>query len=175
MSILKQTLAKKIEAWRPRTVKLIKEHADLEIGKVTIGQAIGGMRGVKCLVTDISYLDPFEGIRFRGYTIPEVLEKLPKPPGAEIPYVEGFLYLLITGDIPTKKEVKEVPKDHDITDEMAAYKLANDPFPGYFGIFYKNAKPTKNAKEAGINKAAMEKVAGLKDWQILQKTFDRLK
>ena len=108
MSILKQTLAKKIEAWRPRTMKLIKEHGDLEIGTVTIGQAIGGMRGVKCLVTDISYLDPFEGIRFRGYTIPEVLEKLPKPPGAEVPYVEGFIYLLLTGDIPTKKEVKEV-------------------------------------------------------------------
>lgn len=108
MSILKKTLAKKIDAWRPRTIKLVKEHADLEIGKVTIGQALGGMRGVKCLVTDISYLDPFEGIRFRGYTIPEVLEKLPKPPGAEIPYVEGFIYLLLTGDIPTKKEVKEV-------------------------------------------------------------------
>src|SRR5210317_223125 len=108
MSILKKTLAKKIDAWRPRTIKLIKEHADLEIGKVTIGQAIGGMRGVKCLVTDISYLDPFEGIRFRGYTIPEVLEKLPKPPGAEMPYVEGFMYLLLTGDIPTKKEVMEV-------------------------------------------------------------------
>jgi 2-oxoglutarate ferredoxin oxidoreductase subunit beta len=70
---------------------------------------------------------------------------------------------------------KEVPKDHDVTDELAAYKLAADPFPGYFGVFYNVKKPTKNAKEAEINKAAMEKVKGLKDWQILQKTFDRLK
>jgi 2-oxoglutarate/2-oxoacid ferredoxin oxidoreductase subunit beta len=70
---------------------------------------------------------------------------------------------------------KEIPKDHDVTDEAAAYKLASDPFPGYFGIFYKVNKPTKNAKEAGINQAAMEKVKGLKDWQILQKTFDRMK
>ncbi|MCK5368821.1 MAG: hypothetical protein KAQ62_09720, partial [Cyclobacteriaceae bacterium] len=108
MSILKKNLAKKIEEWRPRTKKLLDEYSDVKIGEVTIAQALGGMRGVKCLVTDISYLDPFEGIRFRGYTIPEVLEKLPKPPGAEIPYVEGFLYLLLTGDIPTKKEVKEV-------------------------------------------------------------------
>jgi len=69
----------------------------------------------------------------------------------------------------------EVPKDHDVTDELAAYKLANDPFPGYFGIFYKNAKPTKNAKEANIVKTSQEKVQGMKDWQILQKTFDRLK
>lgn len=70
---------------------------------------------------------------------------------------------------------KEVPKDHDVTDEMAAYKLASDPFPGYFGVFYKNPKPTKNAKEAEIIRANQEKVKGLKDWQILQKTFDRLK
>ena len=85
MSHLKQTLAKKIDQWRPRTMKLMKEYGDVKIGDVTIAQALGGMRGIKCLVTDISYLDPFEGIRFRGYTIPEVLEKLPKPPGAEIP------------------------------------------------------------------------------------------
>jgi 2-oxoglutarate ferredoxin oxidoreductase subunit beta len=70
---------------------------------------------------------------------------------------------------------KEVPKEHPVTDEMAAYKLASDPFPGYFGIFYNVTKPTKNAKEADINKAAREKVKGLKDWQILQKSFDRLK
>jgi 2-oxoglutarate/2-oxoacid ferredoxin oxidoreductase subunit beta len=69
-----------------------------------------------------------------------------------------------------------VPADHDVTDEHAAYKLADAAWPGYFGIFYKNEKrPTKNANEAKINKASMEKVAGLKDWQILQKTFDRLK
>ena len=68
-----------------------------------------------------------------------------------------------------------VPADHDVTDEMAAYKLADAAFPGYFGIFYKNTKPTKNAKELSINANAQEKLKGLKDWQILQKTFDRLK
>jgi 2-oxoglutarate/2-oxoacid ferredoxin oxidoreductase subunit beta len=69
----------------------------------------------------------------------------------------------------------EVPKDHDVTDELAAYKLANESFPGYFGIFYKSSKPTKNAKEANIIKTSQEKVKGMKDWEILQKTFDRLK
>jgi 2-oxoglutarate ferredoxin oxidoreductase subunit beta len=70
---------------------------------------------------------------------------------------------------------KEIPKDHDVTDEAAAYKLATDPFPGYFGIFYKVNKPTKNAREAEINRGLMGKVKGLKDWQILQKTFDGMK
>ena len=62
-----------------------------------------------------------------------------------------------------------------MTDELAAYKIAGEAFPGSFGIFYKVNKPTKNAKEAEINRGMMEKVKGLKDWQILQKTFDRMK
>jgi 2-oxoglutarate ferredoxin oxidoreductase subunit beta len=69
----------------------------------------------------------------------------------------------------------EVPRDHNVADELAAYKLAGEDFPGRFGIFYKVNKPTKNAKETDINKAAMKKVKGLKDWQILQKNFDRMK
>ena len=69
----------------------------------------------------------------------------------------------------------EVPEDHDVTDEVAAYKLAGADFPGYFGIFYKANKPTKNAKEAEIQRGFMEKVKGLKDWQILQKNFDKMK
>jgi len=94
MSNLKEKLGEKIDAWRPRTVRLLKEYGDVKVGEVNITQVIGGMRGVKCLTTDISYLDPFEGIRFRGYTIPETLEALPKVPGGEMPYVEGFIYLL---------------------------------------------------------------------------------
>jgi citrate synthase len=108
---LKEKLREKIEAWRPRTTKLLKDHGDVKLGDVTVAQAIGGMRGVKCLVTDISYLDPMEGIRFRGFTIPETLAKLPKVPGAEMPYVEGFLYLLLTGDVPTEAEALEIVEE----------------------------------------------------------------
>ena len=68
-----------------------------------------------------------------------------------------------------------VPAEHDVTDEMAAYKLANEPFPGKFGIFYKVNRATKNANEQKIIAAAREKTKDLKDWQILQKNFDRLK
>jgi 2-oxoglutarate ferredoxin oxidoreductase subunit beta len=68
-----------------------------------------------------------------------------------------------------------VPADHDVTDDVAAYKLAAAPFPGYFGIFYKSNRPTKNKLEADLVAAAQKKVAGKKDWQILQDTFNRLK
>ena len=68
-----------------------------------------------------------------------------------------------------------VPADHDVTDELAAYKLSGEAFPGKFGIFYKAARATKNANEAKVVATAREKTAGLKDWEILQKSFERLK
>jgi 2-oxoglutarate ferredoxin oxidoreductase subunit beta len=67
-----------------------------------------------------------------------------------------------------------VPADHDVTNELAAYKLADQPFPGSFGIFYQVKKPTKNAREAEVVSASQAKFSGMKDWQILQKTFDRM-
>jgi citrate synthase len=109
-SSLKKKLKEKIEAFRPRTTKLNKEFGEIVIDKVTIAQAIGGARDVRCLVTDISYLDPQEGIRFRGKTIPETFAAL-KPhvvPGAEMPTVESFFWFLLTGEIPNKDEAQEV-------------------------------------------------------------------
>jgi len=121
MSRLKEKLAKKIDGWRPRTTKLLKEHGNTKVGEVTISQVIGGARGIKCLTTDISYLDPFEGIRFRGFTIPEVLEKLPKVPDGEMPYVEGFFYLLLTGEIPGEEDVKDVAEEFNKRQHVPQY------------------------------------------------------
>ncbi|MEA3494446.1 MAG: citrate (Si)-synthase [Bacteroidota bacterium] len=121
MKTLKEKLAQKIEEHRPRTVKLLKEYGDKKVGEISITQAIGGARGVRMLVTDISYLDPFEGIRFRGYTIPETLEALPKPEGKKYPYVEGFWHLLLTGEIPTMEETLALVEDFKQRSEVPAY------------------------------------------------------
>ncbi len=108
MNMLKTKLYQKILEHRPRTSELLEKYGNEVIDEVTVSQVIGGMRGIKSLVTDISYLDPYEGIRYRGFTLPEVLEKLPKPEGAEMPYVEGLYFLLLTGEMPTKEEVEEL-------------------------------------------------------------------
>ncbi|HTP24532.1 MAG TPA: citrate (Si)-synthase [Anaeromyxobacteraceae bacterium] len=110
-SALKAKLFEKIQVARPRVQRLAKEFANVVIDHVTIGQAIGGARDVRCLVTDISYLDPQEGIRFRGKTIPETFSLLPRLPGHEQPTVEAFFYFLLTGEIPTSKETSEVIED----------------------------------------------------------------
>jgi citrate synthase len=130
MNSLKSKLFEKIEHWRPRTQKLIKDHGDKVIDQVTISQVLGGMRGIKSLVTDISYLDPTEGIRYRGYTLQEVFKKLPKPEGGEAPYVEGLLYLLLTGDIPSESETSDMADEFNKRSALPSYVYeVIDAFP----------------------------------------------
>lgn len=46
-----------------------------------------------------------QGIRFRGMTIPDCQEKLPAyVPGGE-PMPEALMWLLLTGNVPTKAQV----------------------------------------------------------------------
>ena len=106
--ILNEKIAAGLPAWRERVKKLVKESGNVKVGEVNIGQVYGGMRDVRSLVTDISYVDPNEGIRFRGMAIPDVLARLPKPPGKEMPYVGGLYYLLIVGNVPTADQALEV-------------------------------------------------------------------
>ncbi len=111
MASLKEKFASKLDPMRNQVRTVLKEHGDVEISKVTVAQAYGGMRGVKCMVTETSALDPMEGIRFRGYNIPQLRQKLPKAPGGEEPLPEGIFYLLLTGELPTEEDVKEITKE----------------------------------------------------------------
>ena len=63
------------------------------------------MRSIKCMVWETSVLDADEGIRFRGYTIPDCQEQLPKAEGGKEPLPEGLFWLLCTGDIPSPEQV----------------------------------------------------------------------
>jgi citrate synthase len=118
---LKEVLKQKIDEFRPRTTKLVKEFGQVIIDQVTIEQAIGGARDVRCLVTDISYLDPQEGIRFRGKTIPETFEALPKAKGSNYPSVEAFWYFLLTGDVPNQAQHREVLAEWKVRQTVPSY------------------------------------------------------
>ncbi len=118
---IKEKLAAQLPEIREQVKKLVKENGDVVVGEVTIGQIFGGMRDVKGLVTDISYVDPVEGIRFRGFTIPEVIEKLPKPHDAEMPYVGGLYYLLLTGEIPTEVQALDIEGEWKHRGEVPPY------------------------------------------------------
>ena len=46
MSRLKKQVQDKIEAWRPRTARLLKEFGNVRVDEVDISQVIGGARGI---------------------------------------------------------------------------------------------------------------------------------
>jgi citrate synthase len=120
---LKEKLAQKIEPMREEVRSVISNYGDKIISEVSVKQAYGGMRGVKCMVWEPSALDPMEGIRFRGFTIPEIREKLPKAPEGEEPLPEGIFYLLLIGEIPTDEDVKEITHEWQKRGELPQYVM----------------------------------------------------
>ena len=106
--ILHEKIQAQLPERRERMKSLAKDHGDVVVEQVTVGQIVGGMRDIKSLLTDVSFVDPAEGIRFRGMSIPEVLKALPKARGAKMPLVGGLYYLLLVGEVPTREQALEV-------------------------------------------------------------------
>jgi citrate synthase len=84
---------------------ILKQHGSKKIGEVQLAQIYQGMRGMTGLVTETSLLDAHDGIRFRGYSIPELQKKLPKAPGGSEPLPEGLFYLMLIGELPKEEDV----------------------------------------------------------------------
>lgn len=101
--------------------KLKKEFGSAKLGEVTLEQVYGGARGIKSLVWEGSVLDSEEGIRFRGLTIPECQEKLPKAPGGSEPLPEGLFWLLLTGEVPTEEQVRALSAEWAARAELPKY------------------------------------------------------
>ena len=135
MAAMKDTLKEKFAAKFPvvaaEVKSLIKDHGDFVLGQYTVEQVYQGMKGMIGMITETSKLDSEIGIKFRGYSIPELREKLPKAPGGTEPLPEGIFYLMLLGELPTKDDVaalsnnwarrSNVPKHvFDIVDKMPA-------------------------------------------------------
>lgn len=105
MSVLKEKFQQKATALKAEVKAMLKEHGDKVVGDVKLSQVFGGARGIKTMVYETSELDALEGIRFRGYSIPQLKELLPSGNGSE-PLPEGLFWLMLVGEIPTEEEVK---------------------------------------------------------------------
>ncbi len=108
MGIIKDRFKEKADKTALEIKSLLKEHGDKKIGEVTLSQIYQGMRGITGLVTETSLLDAQEGIRFRGYSIPELREKLTKSPNGSEPLPEGLFYLMLMGELPTDEDVNHL-------------------------------------------------------------------
>src|SRR3954469_13234222 len=108
MGIIKDRFKEKADTIGAEIKDLLKEHGNKKIGEVTLAQIYQGMRGITGLISETSLLDPQEGIRFRGYSIPELQEKLPKAQGGSEPLPEGLFYLMLMGDLPSVEDVENI-------------------------------------------------------------------
>jgi citrate synthase len=108
MITLKDRFLERATPIREEFLELKKKHSDVVLGEYTIGQVVNGMRGMIGLFYETSSLDPDEGIRFRGYSIPELREKLPKVKGGTEPMPEGVFYLMLMDEIPTQDDAHKV-------------------------------------------------------------------
>lgn len=100
---------------------ILKEHGNKPIGQVQLAQAYQGMRGITGMVYETSLLDANEGIRFRGFSIPDLQQKLPKAPGGNEPLPEGLFYLLLTGELPTESDVRALTEDWRARSKIPAH------------------------------------------------------
>jgi len=111
MEKLKTIFKEKAEKLSQEIKDILKEHGTKKIGEVELSQIYQGMRGITGMVYETSLLDAHEGIRFRGYSIPELYEKLPKAKDGNEPLPEGLFWLLLTNEIPTKEDVEALSKE----------------------------------------------------------------
>ena len=78
-----------------------------------------------------------------------------------------------------EKKHDGTPEDalrHDVTDEVAAFKLAGQAWPGSFGVFYENnVRKTKNVLEAELVAKTRERTKNAGDLQLLQSTFAKMR
>ena len=108
MGYIKDLFKVKADEQNKEIKSILEQHGNLKIEDVTLAQVYQGMRGITGLVTETSLLDANEGIRFRGYSIPELRESLPKAESGSEPLPEGLFYLMLIGEVPTQEDVEHV-------------------------------------------------------------------
>lgn len=108
---LRSQLRELIPEQQERLKKIKSEHGKVQLGNITVDMVLGGMRGMTGLLWETSLLDPDEGIRFRGLSIPECQKVLPSAKHGREPLPEGLLWLLLTGKVPTKEQVDSLSKE----------------------------------------------------------------
>lgn len=111
MKKLKDKFEEKSAEVRDKLKSTVKANAGTVVDQVVLGQVYGGMRGIKGMIWETSNLDPEEGIRFRGHTIPDLQAKLPRINGSTEPLPEGLFWLMLTGEMPTAQDVEDLAND----------------------------------------------------------------
>jgi len=162
MESIKESFKLKADQVGAEIKQLLKENGSKVIGEVTLSQIYQGMRGITGLVTETSLLDANEGIRFRGYSIPELKEKLPKAENGAEPLPEALFHLMLLGELPSQEEADVITatlqrRSHVpnyVFDTIEALPVTSHPMTMFVvGIMaLQNGSHFAKAYAAGMNK-----------------------
>jgi citrate synthase len=129
---LKSIFSENISKQASETKQLVSENANFKLGEITLSQVYGGMKGMIGMINETSKLDPEEGIRFRGYSIPEIRNLLPKAQNGNEPLPEGIFYLMLTGNLPSLENVKALSLEWEKRSEVPEHVFkVIDALPAY--------------------------------------------
>jgi citrate synthase len=108
---LHDRLEPKIKEAKERISKIYQEHQDTTLGEYQVKHIYNGLRDLDLLICDLSFVDPNEGLKIRGYPIKEVVDFLPRANGNEMPLAGGLYYLLLVGDKPSMKDALDIEEE----------------------------------------------------------------
>ncbi|CAI2367037.1 unnamed protein product [Moneuplotes crassus] len=108
---LKGKLAEIIPEVQGRLNTLKKEHGTKILQTVNVNQVIQGMKGIKGVIYETSEIYPTEGVKYRGYSIDEIVKMTPSFVEGGSPAPEGVLWLFLSGEYPTKEEFDDFVLD----------------------------------------------------------------
>lgn len=98
MERLTEKLNLRIESLCRELTEIYAEHKEVVLGDVTIAHLLGGMRGLKAMICNTSYVDPYKGLFVCGYEVPEFLHLT----------AEEVFFLLCTGQFPDEADTLEL-------------------------------------------------------------------
>lgn len=111
MKKFKEKVRQRIEIQNEEISGIYKNHADKIIGEVSVKHMLGGMRGLKAMVCNTSFVDPYKGLFISGYEVPEFSSRLP----------EEIFFLLCTGSFPSREELEDLQMELHQRSEIPEY------------------------------------------------------
>lgn len=111
MELLTRKVNQRIESLCQELTHIFDEHGDQVIGEITMRNLLGGMRGLKTMVCNTSYVDPQQGLFISGHPVPAFDDRTP----------EEIFFLLSTGQFPNQEELSELKQELDQRAEVPGY------------------------------------------------------
>lgn len=110
---LREVLSSKVFEKR-EILKSLKSSSSI-IDDITVSELLDGMKNTKILLCETSKVD-LSGVKYRSLSLEEVISKLSGK--HKMPTAESLLWLLLTGEVPTKSQSQSLIKEISANSEL---------------------------------------------------------